>query len=250
MLAYAFMTLDGAGTVVVDVLALTLLQRSVPEEVRARVFGIMDSALVAVTVAGSLMAPFLLSFLSLRVTVLIAGASLPVVALIVTPKLRALDDRAARRARELAPRVALLEGLGIFGGTSLPSFEVLAAAVAEQSFSRDDVVVREGEPADDFYVVASGELQVTSSGESEGAPKLVNSLTAGDYFGEIGLLERIPRTATVRATSNGVLCRIPGDDFIAAASRGPALSEALLNTVLNRMRVTHPSRRVSNDPTG
>jgi CRP-like cAMP-binding protein len=61
------------------------------------------------------------------------------------------------------------------------------------------------------------------------------------YFGEIGLLGRIPRTATVTALETCELLRIPGDDFLDALTAGPP-SGALIEGARARLTHTHPSQ--------
>jgi len=92
-------------------------------------------------------------------------------------------------------------------------------------------------------VVRSGELEVFASGERGGAPQLVNTLREGDWFGEIGLLEGVPRTATVRTAGECVLWRIEGEAFLDAVNSQPLLSGALMSGVAGRLARTHPSYR-------
>ena len=65
-------------------------------------------------------------------------------------------------------------------------------------FAPDEVILREGEPADRFYMVIKGEAQATQTG-SDGAQVPIARFGPGDYFGEVGLLNDAPRIATVRA---------------------------------------------------
>ena len=71
----------------------------------------------------------------------------------------------------------------------------------------DEVVVRQGDPADGFYVLAAGHAQVLTDGTSTA------TLGAGDHFGEIALLRDVPRTATVRTTTPVRLFRIDAEAF-------------------------------------
>src|SRR3989441_1116583 len=68
-------------------------------------------------------------------------------------------------------------------------------------FAPGDVVLREGEPSDRFYIVVKGEALVTRRG-ADGSETVVNTLGPGQYFGEIGLLENVPRVASVRAKTS------------------------------------------------
>jgi len=67
-------------------------------------------------------------------------------------------------------------------------------------FAPGEVVLREGEPADRFYMVIKGEAEATQTGP-DGAQVTIARFGPGDYFGEIGLLNDAPRIATVRAKS-------------------------------------------------
>ena len=241
--SYAFLTLDGAGAVILDVLAVTLLQRVVPGSVMARVFGILIMIAVGGTLVGSAVAPITFSVLGLRPALLIAGGLMPLLALVGLPRFRALNKRSQEAAAKTEQVVELLGRLAIFEGASVASLEALARAATRERAQPGEAVVTEGEPAADFYVVESGELEVASSGERSGPARTVNRLRPGDYFGEIGLLEKIPRTATVRAATACELLRIGGDDFLAAVTAGSGVSRALRGTVLGRLARTHPSYR-------
>lgn len=243
MVAYALLTLDGAGAVLLDVLAITLLQRTVARDVLARVFGISMTLAVGGTLVGSLTAPVLLNVFGVRTALLIAGAMLPVLALMATPRLRALNRKAAQAEADLGPRLTLLRGLRIFDGAPPQSLEATAQAMTALHVGAGEVVIRAGEPADNFYVVESGTLEVSSDG------KVINTLGPGEYFGEIGLLERMARTATVTATSDCGLYSIAGDDFLAAVTQAPVISGALLGGVMRGLARTHPSYRPTTPPT-
>ena len=77
----------------------------------------------------------------------------------------------------------------------------------------------------------------------------VNSLEPPDYFGEIGLIEQIPRTATVTAARDARLLRIPGEDFLAALTEYTP-STALVEGAAMRLGRTHPSLRLTQQATG
>jgi MFS family permease len=241
--AYLLLVVEGAGSIVLDVVAITLLQRVVPENVMARVFGVLDSVVVAGVLAGSLVAPPLITAVGLEATLVVFGAGLVCALLIAAPKLRAVD-RAAREKRDrLSSRVATLARVAAFQGAPRQTLEAMAQALHREDYSPGSTIVRQGEPADDFFVVVSGQLDVLSSGESGASASRVNTLSNDDYFGEIGLLERIPRTATVRARTDCTVYRIPGDAFLDAVNRQPAVSGTLLDGVVGRLARTHPSYR-------
>ncbi len=111
VVAFAAMVLRGASTLVVDVLAITALQRSLPHEILARVFGAFDSLCLGVVVLGSLLTPLLISITGLDTTVWIVAAGLTGFSLLVWPVLHAMDERSAQRREELSGLVAVLEAV-------------------------------------------------------------------------------------------------------------------------------------------
>jgi CRP-like cAMP-binding protein len=98
-----------------------------------------------------------------------------------------------------------------------------------------EVVIRAGEPGDRFYIVASGELQVTADGVD-------TTIGESDYFGEIALLRDVPRTATVRALGDGQLYALERDDFLAAVTSHSAVHAAGENVVDERLANAEPMR--------
>jgi hypothetical protein len=209
--------------------------------VTARVFGVLDSLSVAGILLGSLLAPLLVNAIGLKTTLIGVGALLPLVAVALFPRVRALDRRAADRMRETAADVDILSSLPIFEGAQRHSLEILAQALTEQTVEAGETVITEGEPAQDFYVVRSGSFEIVSKGEAGSRPRVINTLAEGDYFGEIGLVEGIPRTATVRAAMRGTVYRISGPDFLDAINESPTLSGTLLDGIVGRLARTHPS---------
>ena len=194
-------------------------------------------------VGKSIVAVPLASGLGIRNALVVAGGAVPLATLLSLPRLKRAQARWEACRLKLQPTVELFSRLGIFEGASRQALEWLAGNIDEQHVAPGTSVVQEGEPADAFYVIRHGTLAVMTRAPSEESPTLVTHLRDGDYFGEIGLLEHIPRTATVRAESDAELLRIKGDDFIAAVNEPAALSGALINSVSRRLARTHPAYR-------
>lgn len=240
VLAFVIQIVRGAGTLVVDVLAVTALQRSLPNDLLARVFGAFNAFLLAAILLGAVVAPVLIEQVSLDAALWFSGLAIPVLCLLGWPVLRRMDRESVARDALLAPKVNLLAACNLFADVSAGGIDQLAGASTEVTVEAGQSVVREGEPADAFYVVAEGRLSVTARGESDTVETL-NDLSAGDYFGEIGLIEQIPRTATVTPTTKTVLLRIDGSAFLEALTQS-APSPALLDGASLRLRRTHPSK--------
>jgi CRP-like cAMP-binding protein len=148
---------------------------------------------------------------------IVAGALLPVVVIPAWPTLAAID-RAARIPTE---QLDLLRGNPIFASLPAGTLEQLAEALEEVRVGPGEEVVRQGEPGDRFYLVEDGMLDVAIDGRP------AEQLGPGDSFGEIALLRNVPRTATVRASTEATLYALERGEFISAVTGfGPSLSAA------------------------
>jgi hypothetical protein len=220
--------LRGAGSLTVDVVALTELQRIV----LPRGLPVLTSRLTAVVFGavalGAVCTPAILSGLGTTGTFVAMGVVPQVLVLGVYPQLRRCDDLMTDRLEQLGPRIAVLQPLGLLQATSRPVLERLAADVTEVSVPARKTVIAEQDQSDAFYIVLSGNLKVSVNGRK------VNELSGGDWFGEIGLLEGLRRTATVRTTSRCELYRIGGTAFLEAFAQLPP-SPSLLDSVAARL---------------
>jgi MFS family permease len=246
-LAFALQLVRGAATLIVDVLAVTALQRAVPEETLARVFGVFFAFVLGAISLGTLVTPLIVNALGLNAGLLIMAFVPAALALACFPTLLRLDHAAADRLAELAPRIAVLERLGIFTAAPQAVLERLAAISTVVTFNAGQAIVREGEPADALYVILDGEVEVTARGES-GAEHLLRTMGPETYFGEIGLLERIPRTATVTAQAATRCYRIEGDEFLNALTTTPP-ARSLIEGARSRLATSHPSRNLTYEDT-
>jgi MFS family permease len=219
--ALVLMGVFGIGNTLVDVSAVTLMQRAVRDEVLGRVFGALESLLVAGLAAGALVAPLLLNVIGTRASLIVTGAVLPVLTVALWARLRAID------ARVHVPfaRIDLLRANAIFAPLPPSTIEHLAAKLVPLRVSAGDVVFRQGESGDRFYVVENGRLLVEIDGEE------VNDLWPGEAFGEIALLRDVPRTATVVAREDSELLALERDEFIAAVT-GHAPSREAADAVI------------------
>jgi hypothetical protein len=241
-LAYTLLLLEGAGFIVGDIVSTTMLQRLLPPEVLGRVFGIMDSLMVSGILVGSVIAPTVVEVGGLDVGLIVGSGMMIAAGIALLPRAREIDRRTAERFARIEPLVELLESVGLFEAANRQTLEALVGAAEEEHVPAGTVVIREGEEADDLYVVMSGRLEVRSAGEAGGLEERLGELGPRAYFGEIGLLERMPRTATVTALEDCVLLRISGEDFLRAANEGPGVSGTVRAALTGRLALTHPSR--------
>jgi MFS family permease len=242
-LAFLVEVVRGAGTIVVDVLAITALQRLVKPDVLARVFGVFFALVLAAVSLGALLMPILLGAVGLTTTLLIMGFAIPALSVAAYPLLRALDSRALDEVSVIEPLVAVLQGLDIFAGASRTALERLARSAKEELVAAGVVLLSEGADADDFLVLTTGDVAISVVGGS-GAERSLGTLTAPDYFGEIGLLEHRPRTATVTTVGPCTIWRINGSDFVETLT-APAPSPLALERMRMRLARTIPPAQAS-----
>jgi len=216
----------GIGNTLVDVSALTLLQRNTDERVRARVFGVIEATTTGTIGLGAVVAPLLIGLFGIRAALVATGVFLPVVTLLLWRQLLALD--AAPVAKR---RLELLRGIPIFAPLPPLSIERLAQALEPVELAAGSVLFQSGDTGDRFYVVESGELGVDLATGTKVE-------RAGGWVGEIALLRAIPRTATVRSLTDARLLALDREVFLDAVTGHDRASQAANFVVGERLALS------------
>lgn len=242
-LAAALQAASGVGMVIVNVLAITSLQRDLPRNMLSRVLSILNTIVLGSMLLASLAAGILLAHASLDVALIAFGAGFPVIALLGLPTLLRADPRSAAVAERLRSRVTLLSGLDLLAGADRNTLERLAAAAEDVVLPAGSTLIREGDSADALWVLVRGQLSVEATGDG-GQPRELPPVTAPGYVGELGLIHGIPRTATVRTKQECTLLRINGEDFLAALqdSRPSVSLLSVAGTRMTRTQTYAPDR--------
>jgi MFS family permease len=194
----------GVGNSLIDLAGFTLLARLATDDVLARVFGLLES-LVALSIGvGALVASLVVDEAGVRAALVVVGLLCPVLALASWRRLRGLDRSIGVRDDDidLLHRVAMLDVL------PLPAIEQLARGLERVEVPAGHVVFEQGDVGDHYFVIESGDAEVIGDGQ------VVATLGAGLGFGEIALLRRSRRTATVRATSDLRLRALSSEGFL------------------------------------
>jgi predicted MFS family arabinose efflux permease len=246
-IAAIFFVAEGMGVVLYEVLETTLLQRFLPSDAVARVYGVHTSLIYAAQVVGVVLAPIAESAFGLRTTLVVLGVSLAAFTLLILPRLVALGRRTTAELDAVRPVIDELASLGLFAGASELALAQLAGTLTVENVGAGTTVIAQGDPADDLFVVHEGRVEVWSTGEGGGPERLINSTGTGSWFGEIGVIERLPRTATVKTVVPTVLWRIPGEAFLEAVSSAPIFPVSVRRSLVNRLAVTHPSHTAAFD---
>jgi MFS family permease len=226
--AFVLIAIAGLGLTLVDVAGFTLLQRAVPEEVLARVFGVLHSAFYLTGGIGAIVAPPLIDWLGIRGALIATGAVLPVVTIPTFGQLARID----RTLRVPTAELAQLQAIPMFAPLPAPTLEALALSMTRREVPAGETIFRQGDHGDRFYIVDSGEIEIEIDGRE------ANVLGPGEHFGEIALLRDIPRTATARARKETQLYALERDAFLGAVTGHAGSSEEAETVVVARLGLT------------
>jgi Cyclic nucleotide-binding domain len=175
--------------------------------VLGRVFGAFEGSLIAGMAVGSAVMPFLVKWVGLRPALTILALAIALPAFAYLPRCRRLDSTLVE-----PDGTSLLRAIPMFSPLTRATLENLARQLTHESAPAGTVVLREGEESDRFLVINSGSVRVTQGDQ------VLRTEDVGDYFGEIGLLRDVPRTATVTAVEDTDLLSLSRADFLDAVS--------------------------------
>jgi MFS family permease len=226
--AFILIGIAGLGITLVDVAGFTLLQRAVPEDVLARVFGVLHSAFYFTGGIGAIVAPLLIDWLGVRGALIVTGAALPAVTIPAFGLLAHID----RTVTVPSAQLKRLRSIAMFAPLPAPTLESLASNLEPVEVPTGETIFRQGDAGDRFYIVDSGEVEIEIDGRE------ANVLGPGDYFGEIALLRDIPRTGTARARKETKLYALDREAFVGAVTGHAASSEAAEGIVVARLGLT------------
>ena len=238
--AFGLLACVGIGNSLIDLGGFTLLARMAPDEVLARVFGVLESLVALSTGLGAIAAALAIELYGVRGALVIAGVLCPVAAAASWRRLRQLDRSMDVRDLE----IAMLQGVTMLSVLPLPAIERLARGLEPVVVPAGQTVFDQGDIGDRYFVIESGAAEVIGDG------RVVANLGPGEGFGEIALLRRSRRTATVRAGSELRLRALASDHFLPVVlGYTPSASEAgtAVDTLLDRFTPRDHVHRSSQD---
>jgi hypothetical protein len=209
--AVVALLVTGLANAVFDVVVFTIFQRGASNQERAAVFSVFEGTAGLGLVTGSLLAPVLLAAFGASGALAVTGAILPVLALIIY----AFIGREERVTVVDESTVRLIRRVEAFAELPLTAVERLATGMTPVSARAGETMMREGEPGETFIVIERGEVEVSVAGT------VMQRLGPGAGVGEIALLRRTPRTATVTALTDISGYAVDAETFACAVS-GPA----------------------------
>jgi CRP-like cAMP-binding protein len=124
----------------------------------------------------------------------------------------------------------MLKKVPLFADLDNRELDQIASSMRERRFKAGDTVTQEGAGGVGFFVVEEGEAEVTVSGEARGV------VGAGDYFGEIALINESPRTATIVARTDMLCYGMTPWDFRPLVENNSAIAWKLLTAMAEKMK--------------
>ena len=216
-----------SGALLAEIVNTTVLQRVVPDAIRGRTLGSMQTLSTLTYAAGSFLVPVLMTTIGAQAILTIGGGVILLAALgtfyLVGPAF-VREPTSADTAAILA-RVARLP---LFAGVSPAALELALQRLVPVPVTAGEVVIREGDPADRFYIIAAGRFAVDQADPGTRLPRRIRVMGPDEVFGELGLMHGAPRSASVTAETDGRLLALDGPEFLELLNAGPDLSTRML----------------------
>ncbi len=143
------------------------------------------------------------------------------------------EHKTRHEQTELGRRVAALRGVELFHGLTEEELHTLASRLRFAPFTAGEAMTRQGAEAHWLYIITRGAGEVIVTGEDQ-ERRRVSLLGAGDFFGEMGLMLGIPRTATVRALEDTECYRLDPEMFRDILHNRPEIAENISHVMARR----------------
>lgn len=128
-----------------------------------------------------------------------------------------------------------LRSIPLFSQATDADLELLSGYLIERRFPRNSTVVEEGLAGDYMYVLREGRVKVTKLAD-EGREKILGFIDEGGFFGEMALLDRGPRVASVKTLKPVRLLALSRADFLSLLRKSPDLALAVIQELTRRLR--------------
>jgi MFS family permease len=202
----------------------TLLQQAVPENMIGQASGSMESLFSNMMLIGTILSGPLVIWPGLTSSLIVLG--------VITVMMCGGGWAYLRSRTAGQPEPAVLAQIPAFAGLSLGVREWAIRRMLREQFPQGAVIIRQGDEGDKFYTIAKGQVRVEVASNGRG---MTTELGPGSFFGEIALLQDVPRTATVGALVPVTLYSMSREDFEELRNRSTDLNRSLLETAASRI---------------
>ncbi len=244
------MLLIGGSSLILHYVTEGAIHRSLPHMASAMALGVTESLTAAGLLFGGLSVPFLVWTVGYEgACVVIAGITLAGVAFYIPSLIRSSASASERRKRA-RPVVEALHRNRQLRDLSVDELVNLAEVSQSVVVPRGALVVGEGDVADAVYVIDEGSFAVHVVGQDASRTGRLVTLTTGDLFGEIGVLSRSRRIASVVADTESTLIKIPADSFINAMTADLGVATVIYEGLDKRLHESRPDAVAPTPETG
>ena len=132
----------------------------------------------------------------------------------------------------------LLREISLFEDLAIDDLKILASRLVTSSYRAGQVIFNQGEPGNEMYIVADGQVNIYLPGEASRRVSL-QDLGRGEYFGELGLFDDKPRSASALATTDAVLLGLTRPMLATYLETRPQAAMPILRTMADRLRETN-----------
>ncbi len=115
--------------------------------------------------------------------------------------------------RDPAAPLEMLKSLSFFADLNYPALKELSHITSERVFHKGETIFNEGDPGTSMMIILSGEVRVSHKPNAQ-CEETLSVLKKGDFFGDMALLDELPRSATVIAHSDALLLEISRERFL------------------------------------
>lgn len=129
----------------------------------------------------------------------------------------------------------MAESFQLFEGLDEKALGEIRERATTRKFPKNTIIVTEGDETDSLYLIESGRVKFFLSDE-DGNEVILNFQEGGDYFGELSLLDRAPRSVSVMTMEPTTLAVVSRDDFFACLRENPEIALNILTRMASRLR--------------
>jgi len=135
----------------------------------------------------------------------------------------------------------LLNKIPFFADLSHDDTLTLMGCMQQVSYSRGEKIFREDDPADHLYLIIEGSVKIFKEGLTY--PTILATISAGGFFGEFGLIDGLPRSASAGANTDCKLMRLSGKDFETVIRVSPSISRNVMRNLVRLLREKNTAKK-------
>lgn len=132
-------------------------------------------------------------------------------------------------------RIEGLRAIPLFANLDEKDLSDIAGLLIERKFPRDAVIFEEGTLGDYMYLIQEGQVKVTKMSE-DGREKILEMFGPGDFFGDMSIFDREPRSASIKTTKACVLMALSRQDFLGLLRQNPDVCMEVMQELSRRLR--------------